>query len=354
MSVFAEAFTTGRLEPTANPASTIVRGRVTTVKTVVTRSPIEAAEYLRNGEVVAFPTETVYGLGANAFDAVAVAKIFEAKERPADNPLIVHVGSKDDVRLVARDVPPLASRLIEAFFPGPLTLVLPRRTNIPDIVTAGLDTVGVRMPRHPVALDLLHAAGFPLCAPSANRSGRPSPTTWKAVLEDLDGRIACVLEGEATEIGIESTVVDATGPELVVLRSGGLGLEAIAQLAPVRMAVEADAGERSPVSPGMKYRHYAPVARVVPIGDSRLARAGRDAAFIGLHTPQQPESFARCRVLPDVGSYARALFAFFRECDAAGVTSIWAELPPPDGIGAALRDRIERASHAEMHQNRER
>lgn len=314
------------------------------MKTIVTGSAVEAAAFLRDGELAAFPTETVYGLGANAFEAAAVARIFEAKERPPDNPLIVHVGSKEDVRRVAREVSPVAERLIEAFFPGPLTIVLPRGERIPDIVTAGLDTVGVRMPRHTLALELLEAAGVPLCAPSANRSGRPSPTTWEAVLEDLDGRIACVLRGEATEIGIESTVVNATGEEIVVLRAGGLGTEDLSIIAPVRLASDEREVGGVPMSPGTKYRHYAPTACVVAIGDASEAKAGADAAFIGLHAPGRPGAFALCRVLSDPSAYARELFAFFRECDARGVGVVFAELPASVGIGAALRDRIVRAS----------
>lgn len=314
------------------------------MKTIVTGSAVEAASFLRAGQLAAFPTETVYGLGANAFDRESVAKIFVAKDRPPDNPLIVHVGSKADVRRVAREVSPVAERLIDAFFPGPLTIVLPRDERIPDIVTAGLDTVGVRMPRHTLALELLAAAGVPLCAPSANRSGRPSPTTWEAVLEDLDGRIACVLKGEATEIGIESTVVDATGAEIVVLRAGGLGTEELSSIAPVRFATDEGEAGGVPMSPGTKYRHYAPTARVVAIVDAREAKAGADAAFVGLHAPEEPGAFALCRVLADPQAYARELFAFFRECDACGVGVVYAELPAPVGIGAALRDRIVRAS----------
>lgn len=310
----------------------------------MTGSAVVAASFLRAGQLVAFPTETVYGLGANAFDAESVAKIFEAKERPPDNPLIVHVGSKEDVHRVAREVSRVAERLIEAFFPGPLTIVLPRGERIPDIVTAGLDTVGVRMPRHMLALELLVAAGVPLCAPSANRSGRPSPTTWEAVLEDLDGRISCVLKGESTEIGIESTVVDAGGEEIVVLRAGGLGIEELSRIAPVRLAdAEGEVGG-VPMSPGTRYRHYAPTARVVAVDDARDAKAGADAAFIGLHAPERPGAFALCRVLGDSPAYARELFAFFRECDARGVEVVFAELPAPVGIGAALRDRVVRAS----------
>ena len=176
------------------------------VKTLVTNSPTEAAEFVKNGGIVAFPTETVYGLGANVFDARAVAKIFEAKRRPADNPLIAHVASEEQIRELVSDIGRNARKFIDRFFPGALTLVLPKSDRVPMIATAGLDTIGVRMPRHELARRFLEACEVPVVAPSANLSGKPSPTTWQAVLEDLDGRIDCILQGEATEIGLESTV----------------------------------------------------------------------------------------------------------------------------------------------------
>lgn len=310
------------------------------VKTLLTTSAPEAAEFLRRGELVAFPTETVYGLGANAFDAAAVERIFVAKSRPADNPLIVHVASIGDVARLTREITPLANRLIGAFFPGPLTIVLPRSADVPDIVTGGLETVAVRMPRHPVALELLGAAGFPLCAPSANRSGRPSPTTWSAVIDDLGGRIACVLQGKATEIGLESTVVDARGDEAVILREGGLPAEEIAKVARVRFPA---ASEEAPASPGTRYRHYAPSAQVRRVVHPEEVRASRDAAFIGFHHPKGAADFARCRVVADAAEMARELFAFFRDCDASAVGTIYVELPAEEGIGRAIRDRLERA-----------
>jgi len=258
-----------------------------------------AADLLRSGQVVAFPTETVYGLGANALDPDAVQAIFTAKGRPADNPLIVHVADRADLpRLVSQITGPAAA-LIDRFMPGPLTLVLPRSPIVPDIVTAGLDTVAVRIPVHPVARRLIELAGVPVAAPSANRSGRPSPTTAAHVLEDMEGIIPLVVDGGACDFGLESTVVDVTGPVPVILRPGAVSAEEImAVVGPVRMAdpAQADAvaragmkrdrtglpdsesglekdvltaGDRglpasaAPRSPGMKYRHYAPRTPVV-------------------------------------------------------------------------------------------
>ncbi|MBP9664516.1 MAG: threonylcarbamoyl-AMP synthase, partial [Pyrinomonadaceae bacterium] len=197
------------------------------MKTVVTEDVEIAASFIRGGGTVAFPTETVYGLGANVFDEAAVAKIFEAKRRPADNPLIAHVASVGQIAELATEVTERAERFIQAFFPGPLTVVVRKKKNVPLIASAGLDTIGVRMPRGELAQTFLKACGVSVVAPSANLSGRPSPTTWEAVLEDLDGRIDCILQGEPTEIGLESTVVDCTGDVPVLLRTGAVSLDAL-------------------------------------------------------------------------------------------------------------------------------
>ncbi len=178
------------------------------MKTILTISPVEAAEFIRRGGTVAFPTETVYGLGANVFDERAIAKIFTAKQRPNDNPLIAHVGNLEQINSLVAEISETAQRFIEAFFPAPLTLVMPKSAKIPLVATANLETIGVRMPRNDLALEFLQMCETPLVAPSANLSGRPSPTTWQAVDEDLNGRIDCILKGKTTEIGLESTVVD--------------------------------------------------------------------------------------------------------------------------------------------------
>ena len=188
-----------------------------------------AAELLRSGELVAFPTETVYGLGANALSEAAVQRIFVAKGRPSDNPLIVHIASRTQLEHLVTSIPEVATRLMDQFWPGPLTIVLPKRPEVPNLVTAGLNTVAVRMPNHLIAIELIGQAGVPLAAPSANRSGRPSATTWQAVSEDLDGRIAGIICGEPTDFGLESTVVDVNSEQPRLLRPGGITFEQFAR-----------------------------------------------------------------------------------------------------------------------------
>ena len=202
------------------------------MRTLLTGSPEEAARFIKGGGVVAFPTETVYGLGADAYNEHAVRKIFEAKRRPADNPLIAHVAAREQLADLTLEVPHAAEHLIETFFPGPLTLVLKKSDRVPLIATAGLDTVGVRMPASPLAHEFLTLCGTPVVAPSANISGRPSPTTWQAVFEDLDGRIDCILQGGPTDIGLESTVVDCTTKPPLVLRFGSVPLEELRGVVP--------------------------------------------------------------------------------------------------------------------------
>jgi L-threonylcarbamoyladenylate synthase len=233
-----------------------------------------AALALRAGELVAFPTETVYGLGADALNPTAVDAIFAAKGRPGDNPLIVHVAHVEDIQRLTTTVPPLAVLLLDAFAPGPLTLILPRSALVPDNVTAGLDTVAVRIPAHPVARRLIELSGVPVAAPSANRSGRPSPTRAWHVADDLDGLIPFIIDGGACEFGLESTVLDLTGPVPQILRPGAITAEAIAQVTgqanddgPATPAT----ASLAPRSPGMKYRHYAPKARLLVVGQPEMA-----------------------------------------------------------------------------------
>lgn len=300
-----------------------------------------AAGLIRRGWIVAFPTETVYGLGADVFDETAVARLFAAKRRPADNPLIAHVGSMNQLDDLAQEVKPFARSLIEAFFPGPLTLVLRKTDRVPSIATAGLDSIGVRMPRHPIAHAFLKACGTPVVAPSANLSGRPSPTTWRAVFEDLNGRIDCILQGEAAEIGLESTVVDCTGEQPVVLRLGSVSLSEIEAVVPE--AVMADpSGADTAMSPGMKHKHYSPGATVVIIENPHAIAANVHAAFIGL--VDNGVGFARKYIARDADDYAHNLFEFFRECDREGIETVYCEAVPEAGIGAALMDRIRRAA----------
>ena len=313
------------------------------MKTLVTDSPEEAASYIRSGDIAAFPTETVYGLGGNAFSEEALRKIFSAKDRPEDNPLIVHVASPAEADLVADGVPDGARRLMDVFFPGPLTVILKRKATLPAVVSAGLDSVGVRMPAHPLAQAFLRACGVPVAAPSANRSGKPSPTTWQAVLEDLDGRIPCILRGGRTSVGLESTVVDCIGDRPVVLRSGAVSLERLREVDP-SVTLLVDAAEGTARSPGLRHRHYSPQARV-RIVEHAPALVPARAAFIGMEVPGDTQTHL-VRVCTSVEEYAHELFHFFRTCDAAGVREILCQSVPEAGLGLALMDRLRRAASA--------
>lgn len=311
------------------------------METVLTRSVTEAAEFIRRGGIVAFPTETVYGLGANVFDETAVEKIFAAKKRPGDNPLIAHVSSVAQIDELAREVTPYARLLITAFFPGPLTLVLPKSQRVPMAATAGLHTIGIRMPRLDLAREFLNACGVPLVAPSANLSGRPSPTTWQAVLEDLNGRVDCILRGDATQIGLESTVVDCTSDPPVLLRKGAVSYEQLRKILP-EIASVGTADVNTPRSPGLKHKHYSPRAKVLVIERDSDITPGDHDAFIGIAKPSF--NFKLTMICESVDEYAGSLFEFFRECDRREVEAIYCQSVPDEGIGAALMDRLRRAS----------
>lgn len=299
-----------------------------------------AADALRAGKLVAFPTETVYGLGANALDPAAVGRIFAAKGRPATNPLIVHVADAKELSAVAAEVPPLAEKLIEAFWPGPLTLVLPKNASVPDAVTAGGPTVAVRCPNHPLALELLRAAGVPVAAPSANRSGELSPTTADHVLASLDGRIDFVLDGGACPGGLESTVLDVTGPLPRLLRSGLVSVEQLrAIVGEVLVGPNADAGPAR--SPGLMTKHYAP--------RTALECAGTDAELDFLANLYETAGLkvARYALPPDPVQAAANLYADLHALDATGPDRILVVLPPDTPTWAAVRDRLLRASAEE-------
>lgn len=312
------------------------------MKTIVTRSPIEAAKIIERGGIVAFPTETVYGLGANVFDEVAIAKIFEAKMRPADNPLIAHVASLEQVAELASIIPRSAKVFIDSFFPGPLTVVLPRSERVPLAATAGLNTIGVRMPQFGLANQFLSACREPVVAPSANLSGKPSTTTWHAVLEDLDGRIDCILQGDPTEIGLESTVVDCTVDVPILLRQGSISLEQLRSVVPETIEYKPVADD-TPRSPGLKHRHYSPTATVSIISDLKFDISDlRSAAYIGLSDPQR--KFGIALICISVADYAHSVFEFFRECDRRRIGTIYCETVPETGIGSALMDRLRRAA----------
>ncbi|MDR3264922.1 MAG: threonylcarbamoyl-AMP synthase [Synergistaceae bacterium] len=307
-----------------------------------------AGALLREGRLVAFPTETVYGLGANGLDPGAVKKIFLAKGRPSDNPLILHLCDPRDARSLAR-VDARAEAVMEAFWPGPLTLVLPALPVVPAEVTAGLETVALRMPDHPVALSLIGAAGCPVAGPSANRSGRPSPTDADAVMADLDGRVDLVLDAGAVEVGVESTVLDLTGERAVLLRPGGMSVERIAEFFGEEPGVADKNSARR--SPGTRYRHYAPAVPVhVWHGEELRDIDPATSGFIGLDLPRA--DFARAIVFDSSENFARGIFAGFRRMEADGVLRIVVQWPDARGIGLALRDRIRRASEDRSPENR--
>ena len=310
-----------------------------------------AADILRRGGLVAFPTETVYGLGAPVFNRRAVARVFEVKGRPADNPLIVHVSSRAMLDRVVRDVPDTAGHLMEAFWPGPLTLVLRRSRRVPSIVSAGLDTVAVRIPADPVALQLVRLTGQPIAAPSANRSGRPSPTTAEHVMRDLGAVVDLVIDGGPTPIGVESTVVDVTGAVPVLLRPGGISREAIERVIGTSLCSGPVSGPAR--SPGNKHRHYAPSCRVIPVHPGEWERAlqgvceaGGRIGIVARTTPEfLGETIAYHRRIPgDEAEYARHLFSAFREAEDAGVDLLLVETVQETGVGLAVMDRLRRAA----------
>lgn len=320
-----------------------------------------AGRVLRNGGLVVFPTETVYGLGADATDEEAAKKIYAAKGRPSDNPLIVHVRTPADARCYTYTTP-LFDKLAAAFMPGPLTVVMPVRENIPRTVTAGLSTVAIRCPSHPIAHALLDAAGVPIAAPSANLSGSPSPTCARHVIEDMRGRVNMILDGGDSEIGVESTIVKIEPDEtLTLLRPGGITIEMLRTVTPDIRIAEAVLGSLPEgavaLSPGMKYRHYAPKVPVY------LLDGGREEVAEYLH--QKTDCFALICYQEDLSYFhavlsggtcfsfgsqqdragqAHCLFTLLREIDKQGFDEIYAPLPPTDGIGMALYNRMIRAA----------
>ena len=312
------------------------------MQTTITNSPEEAAAILNAGGVVAFPTETVYGLGAGICHPQAIRQIFQAKGRPGDNPLIVHIYSIEQLADVADEINAEAKRLIEHFVPGPLTLVLKKNPCVPDIVTAGLQTVGIRCPVNPIAREFLRLSHCPVAAPSANLSGLPSATSWEAVYEDLDGKIDCVLRGTPSAIGLESTIVDCSGSQPLLLRAGAITLEHLQAIVPdIATPVTTDK-EAPPKSPGLKYPHYAPKEAIVLCHALEKMVIEPSSAYIGLSEP--PQSVSRLKLCESLEEYGRELFSFFRHCDANGVHIIYCELPSNEGLGRAIRDRLMRAA----------
>jgi L-threonylcarbamoyladenylate synthase len=317
----------------------------------------EAAMWIREGELIAFPTETVYGLGANACCDDAIEKIFRAKGRPSDNPLIVHIASFDQLEQAAASWTSTAKRLMDAFWPGPLTIILPKNERIAERTTAGLDSVGVRMPDHPVALALIAEAGVPVAAPSANRSGKPSPTKGHHVYKDMNGRIRGLLDGGATGVGLESTVVDVTDDQVTILRPGGITKS---QLESVVGRVHWDPAllenEKTPKSPGMKYTHYAPDAPLYVVDGSAqflqtcVDRYRTDGKKVGVLASDEfarkvdADVVKRLGSSSDVEGIARGLYDQLRAFDDTNVDLILAEMYPADGIGEALMNRLLKAA----------
>jgi len=323
-----------------------------------------AARILKEGGLVAFPTETVYGLGANALDEHWVREIFIAKGRPSDNPLIVHISGIESLNRLVMEIPEYAVKLMNAYWPGPLTLIFKKSDIIPDIISAGLDTVAIRFPSHPIARALIHSAGVPIAAPSANTSGKPSPTVAEHVIEDLYGKVHMIIDGGSVEVGLESTVVDITGKIPVLLRPGGITveeLEAVVGEISIDPVVLGKAAENShPRSPGMKYRHYAPKAKVIIVeGEDEkvihkinmLSEQARKEGFkVGIMAFDNTVKRYHTDCVLSVGSkespetIAANLFYTLREFDQIGVDVIFAQSVNDRGIGLAIRNRLNKAA----------
>jgi len=314
-----------------------------------------AARFILEGKLVAFPTETVYGLGADALNASAVKRIFEAKGRPADNPLIVHIARFEELKRLASHIPREAKLLAEHFWPGPLTIVLPKREEVPYVTTGGLDTVAVRMPSHPIARALIEES-TPIAAPSANISGRPSPTLAEHVIDDFYGKIECIIDGGETQVGLESTVIDLTSEKPVLLRPGGLPLE---ELEKVIGEIEIHPAVRGKLidvakSPGMKYRHYSPRAMVIVVEGKKenvrkkIAELVEDYRAKGLRVGvMATEEYEADEFFPlgrSEEEIARNLFRALRELDKRGVDVIIAEGIEERGLGFAVMNRLRKAA----------
>lgn len=310
------------------------------MKTILTNKISQAAKFIKRGDICAFPTETVWGLGANAYDEKAVRKIFKAKGRPADNPLIVHIAAKKDIRVLASDINDTAKKIIKQFFPGPVTVILKKNEIVPDIITAGLDTIAIRMPSLKLTKDFIKSCGVPVAAPSANISGSPSPTSFIHVLQDFEGKIPCVLLGPDAKHGLESTVIDCTVEPAVILRPGVITLE---QLKKIDKRITIAKRSVKIKSPGQKYRHYSPKANVRIITDYKLQITDSKAkAYIGLkYLPKKyHNNFVRYYIAGNPEDYAKKLFAFFRMCDAMGIKTIYAGAVEEKGLGAAIMNRL--------------
>lgn len=326
---------------------------LTSVEKYSAESAAKAAELLRRGELVAIPTETVYGLAANALDENAVRKIFAAKGRPQDNPLIVHIANMKMLPPLVREIPEIAVRLAERFWAGPLTMIFPKSYRIPSVTSGGLDTVAVRMPESGAARDIIKKCGFPLAAPSANISGKPSPTTALHVFEDMNGRIPLIIDGGECSVGVESTVVCFKGERIHILRPGGITAEMLGELGEVEVdkAVTAKpAKDERVLSPGMKYKHYSPKADVFIVN----AHGGRFAEYCLKRSRLERELIALGAGVSEEGCFfdygktpelqAKRLFSLLRRADELGAKTVLVEMPRTDGVGLAVYNRLLRAA----------
>lgn len=323
----------------------------------------DAGITIKNGGIVAFPTETVYGLGANALDEEAVKKIFIAKGRPQDNPLIVHVASKNIEHLV-NDVPKVARDLIEEFWPGPLTIILNKKDIIPDVTSANLSSIGLRMPKNDIALKLIEFSGVPIAAPSANISGRPSPTEIKRCIEDLEGRVDYIIGGEKSNVGVESTIVDCTVYPPIVLRPGGITLDMLNKVCEdiiIDKGIKGKPNENfKPKAPGMKYRHYAPKAKVQIINGNKEKTIEKINKIVQnyidnkktvavLCTNEIVDRINNAKVISlgsinNLNDVAKNIFESLRKCDDLNVDLILCEAFNEDGIGLAIMNRLNKAA----------
>ena len=342
----------------------------TSIIKILDRAPIdatllkEAGEILRRGGLVGFPTETVYGLGGNALDAEASKKIYAAKGRPSDNPLIVHISCMEELPPLVEEIPEAAYRLAERFWPGPLTMILKKSDRIPLSTSGGLDTVAIRMPSDPIANALIREAGVPVAAPSANTSGRPSPTTAQHVVEDLDGKIEMIIDGGAVQVGVESTIIDLTEAVPVLLRPGAVTLPMLrallGEVAVDPVLTRPLSPEMHPKAPGMKYRHYAPRAEMILVdGETeqviteirRLAAeaeaSGKRVGIIATEETRERYDAGDVKCIgrrSDVGSIAHNLFAVLRAFDGDGVDIIYSEACPEGDLGLAVMNRMNKAA----------
>ena len=321
-------------------------------------TPEQGAEIIRGGGLLGIPTETVYGLGANGLDPEAVLKIFKAKGRPQDNPLILHVSGPEQVELFCHDIPPVAWMLMENFWPGPLTLVLKARDNVPRRTTAGLDTVAIRCPDHELTREIIRRAGVPIAAPSANISGKPSPTTAQHVLHDMDGKISAIVDGGACSVGLESTIVDLSGETPRLLRPGGITPEQLLELLPTLTVDKAVVGEVSQDeivrAPGMKYTHYTPAGEVIIVTGtsenaakyilSHLEPGDKVLCFreeLKLYPPDRALAYG---LEKEPETLARGLFGALRELDREDIKTIYARCPSGGGVTYAVANRLKKAA----------